>query len=192
MKTGNVLGLMAIDLNCEDGAKLQRYVEIKPPYALIKTQEDARMRLFVCGGAGWSYNRVEIAALPAICRSLDNPCSETYSVWQRCRAIVKAWRDWTTREEAEGVHWGTRPPIALKEARWACSKVPRKNWLMAPALMVDGALAKARAFETFSLIDKRAERIREEIGQSGVFELEVIALSFAFDLFSLAKTDVRS
>jgi hypothetical protein len=52
--------------------------------------------------------------------------------------------------------------------------------------------AKARAFRTFSPTDTVAERIKEQIVQDGVFELEVLALSLASDLFSLAKVEARS
>jgi hypothetical protein len=47
---------------------------------------------------------------------------------------------------------------------------------MTHALTVDGVLAKARAFRTFSLIDSIEERIKEQIVQDGIFEPEVLAL----------------
>jgi hypothetical protein len=166
----------------------QRRVDIKPPQALIKTEEDAKMRLFVCVAAGSSYNRAEIAALSAIRRSLDLPSSETLPVYRRCRAIIEAWREWTAREEAESTRSGYMAADRVQRNATSALTCAAEELVMTPALTVDGVLAKARAFRTFSLIDT----VAEQIVQDGVFELEVLALSLASDLFSLAKPEARS
>jgi len=106
----------------------RRCVDIKPPNALIKTEEDAKMRLFVCGTAGSAYNRAEIAALSAIRRSLDLPSSETLPVYRRCRAIIERGASGLPEKMRKRSGPATKPPTALKQLYCVIPITSGSNW----------------------------------------------------------------
>jgi hypothetical protein len=121
----------------------QRYIDIKPPQALIKTEEDARARLFVRGSAGAAYDRSEIAASRAICRSLEY----CHPVRRRCLAIINSWDEWTAQEEAEGARSGYAAADRVQTGALDDLNGAAEQLAMTPALTLAGVLAKARVFK---------------------------------------------
>jgi hypothetical protein len=169
-----------------------RCADIKPPRALIKTEEDAKMRLFVLGCPGETYDRSEIAVIGAILRSLRNGGGGSCPAYRRGRAIIDSWLEWDAREEAEKGRSGYEAAdraqtVALRDLNHVVEQLATT-----PALTIDGLLAKARAFGHFSVTENLAKRIESQINEVGVLDLEPLTLSLASDMFSLAKAEVRS
>jgi hypothetical protein len=150
------------------------------------------MRLLVLGCPGETYDRSEIAVIGAILRSLRNGGAGSCPAYRRGRAIIEAWREWTAREDAESTRSGYTAADRVHRNATSALTCAAEELVMTPALTVDGVIAKARAFQTFSLNATVPERIKEQIVQEGVFELEVLALSLASDLFSLAKAEAHA
>lgn len=126
-----------------------RCADIKPPPALIKTEEDAKMRLFVLGCPGETYDRSEIVVIGAILRSLRNDGARSCPAYRRGRAIINSWLEWDAREEAEKERSGYEAAdgaqtVALRDLNHVVEQ-PATT----PALTIDGLLAKARAFGHF-------------------------------------------
>jgi hypothetical protein len=105
----------------------QRYVDIKPPQPLIKTEEDAKMRLFVLGCPGETYDRPEIAVIGAILRSLRNGGGPIQHIGA-AEPSLKHGASGLPKKRQKVREPATTGPIALRGTRWACSRAPRRNW----------------------------------------------------------------
>ena len=153
--------------------------ENKAPAALIKTDEDAKMRLFVLGSPGGTYNRPEIEVISAILRSLRYDGAGSCPAYRRGRAIIDSWLAWNGREEAEDARSGYAAADRAQNAALDEADHLAKQLAMLRPLTIDGLLAKARTFEHFCGTSGLAQKVEEEVDQFGVFVVESVALSFA-------------
>ena len=100
--------------------------------ALIKTEEDAKMRLFVLGCPGETYDRSEIAVIGAILRSLRNGGGGSCPAYRRGRAIIDSWLEWDAREEAEKGRSGYEAADRAQTLRCVISITSWSNWRRPP------------------------------------------------------------
>ena len=166
--------------------------ENKAPATLIKTDEDAKMRLFVLGCTGETYDGFEVEAIGAILRSLRYGGAGSCPAYRRGRNIIESWIAWSGREKAEEARSGydaadRAQKAALNEASHLGTKLA-----MTRASTIDGLLAKVRTFEAFCGTKGLGGKIEREINEFGVFVVEPLALSFAYDLFTLVGAEARS
>jgi hypothetical protein len=163
-----------------------RLVKIESPVALIKTEEDFKMRLFV-GNWGKVYYREEIRAIGVLHRSLDR---EDLKTFKRCEEILEAWKDWDQRKELEAAKSGyadaRRADTESHEVYEGLASLLART----RALTVDGLFAKARTFESvFPPPDSHgfANSIQKGLEKFGVGDEDSIALSLVRDIVVLAQ-----
>jgi hypothetical protein len=192
--------LIALAQRCTDAAKRynatgdalekaeERYADVEAPAALIKTEDDARMRLFVGGAIGQGYSRSEIEVIGAICRTLNHVSAETYPAWRRCKTILESWSVWTERKELEAARSGLDvADLADNVARDELANVA-SQLAMTLALTEDGLFAKAHAFGLISsCVGNLGEQIKGRIDEESSLDHDVHALSLMRDLFALAE-----
>jgi hypothetical protein len=91
-KTANAAELRDKALDLLEVAK-GRLGKIEAPAALIKTEEDFRMRLFVGNGIGQIYNREESRAIAVLQRGLSRVLTfsvDSMKTFRRCEEILGA------------------------------------------------------------------------------------------------------
>ncbi len=126
----------------------KRYRPVPPPAAVLKTEKDARLGLYVGPGADEPYDREEIAAIRVFCRAEGaKPCGSSVktAAYFRGLEILDAWADWQEKvvreEERSGLAAATRADI---ETAGKFDAIAGKL-ATTPASTVEGVLAKTRA-----------------------------------------------
>ncbi len=126
----------------------KRHRPVPPPGAVLKTEKDARLGLYVGPGADEPYDREEIAAIRVFCRAQGaKPCGSSVetAAYFRGVEILDAWADWQEKvvreEERSGLAAARRADI---ETAGKFDAIAGKL-ATTPASTVEGILAKTRA-----------------------------------------------
>jgi hypothetical protein len=165
---------------------------ISPPSGVLRTEADFQTGLFVGrDGIGKPYDIDDIKLLrPLVRRKNREACSTvaSFKEGQRADEILEQWRDWQDALATEDTKSGYRAAsVARHAAADEHDRLLGELARMRPQTL-DGALAKARAFQnSFGADDSLAEAVDEQIGKFGPDE-EALALSLAGDLFRLVRT----
>jgi len=119
----------------------------EPPAAILRTEEDAKMKLFIGLGVGDPYVENEIAAIKVLYRSLGGqPLArqDAARIWRRCKAILEAWAHWRQGVEADEARSGLKAAEAAYHAACQASDRLERAMTFMPAHTLDGVRAKAR------------------------------------------------
>jgi hypothetical protein len=166
-----------------------RLVTIEAPVALMKTEEDFKMRLFVGDGVGEVFDREEIRAVGVLRRRLgcDLAAGANLKAFKRCEDLLEAWKSWSESKELEEARSGYaaahRADLETLEVYEGIASLLAQT----RAVTMDGLLAKTRVFKSvFSAPDYLATSIREGLEKFGVADECAIALSLVRDIIVLA------
>jgi hypothetical protein len=176
------------------GQAEERRVLIEPPGALVRTEEDAELRLF-SGKSRGTYDKFEIAMFRLLCRRLamEDPASDsqTMKAYRRSREIIEAWGDWRKRQAAEDTRAG------YNEALQACSEASDKaddaavRLAKTPASSIKGLFAKAKVLKSyFADGDATGEGIERGLRRFGADETS-FSLALARDVLALTEAGPR-
>jgi hypothetical protein len=165
--------------------------KIETPKAVLRTENDMRMHLFVGGGIGYAYGEAEIEMLRAYCRRTgrDTGVSEREGMaCLRSLEILDAWTAWRAEVEAEEARTG------LCEANKAFNDADDELDALAaqlaetPAVTIDGVLAKAAAMQYVFPPDLGlSNRLRDDLRRYGPDEGS-LAFSLTRDLLGLIRS----
>ena len=172
----------------------ERLVAVKTPAALVRTEEDGKMRLFIGNGVGDAYDREEIEAIGVLYRRLCREMANGGNIrtLKRCEEILEAWKNWNERKRLEEARSGfaaaRRADVETEEAYEGVASL----LIRTRALTVEGLFAKARAFASIRVIPdatKLTESIREGLNMFGVGDENSLALSLVRDVLTLARSE---
>jgi len=169
---------------------------IETPGAVIKTEEDGKLRLFAGTSYGYPYNRSEIVALRALVTALGRGDVGLQSVqdgrtYVRGREILTAWAAWQKWIKEDNERTG------LPAAEAAYKKAHREHEkalteiIETRARTLEGVMAKVRACQIYILTAEGLdEAIAEDLRTYGNDD-GVVALSVIRDVVSLCEGGAR-
>jgi hypothetical protein len=169
-----------------------RQKRIEPPAALLRTEADFALGLFVSKGAiGKIYEQEDIALIRALVRREGRRPGDrhSYSVFARGLAIIEHWHEWQEEvAEAEAAS-GYRAADEAQSEVHDRQREAAKKLAVLPANTFDGMVAKARAFQ-FIFPDDPAlyKQLCNDLDRFGA-DGEALAMSLAADLIRLARKE---
>ena len=170
----------------------ENHFPIPTPEAVLRTEKDVQLRIYVGGGLGTAYNREEIAAIRIMVRTVGRDPNVTraqHAAYTRGAEILDAWAGWREmldrEEERSGMAAATR---AYHGASDKFDEVAGKL-ATTSAATIDGVMAKTRALAHLYPDDALVgEGIKETLRQFGP-EQDVASASLARDLIRLVKSE---
>jgi len=160
----------------------------EPPVALLRTEADAKMRLFVGAPIGEPYDAVEIAAIKILCRVAarkDVSQGEAMAVRARTKAILEAWAAWRWPVDADEVRSGVKPASEAFVAAYEAADRLEKAITYLPARTLAGVVAKAwTALRHVAGLSRIEERIDEHMHLYGADD-DTAMLAILRDLITM-------
>jgi hypothetical protein len=172
----------------EHAENLHREVAIPP--AVLRSERDLELRLYVGAAEGEPYGLAEIAAMRTFRRSRNSEDTpESLRAFIRCGEILDAWADWqdalAREEERCGLDAARRTETVVADRFDEIAEKVVKT----PAATIEGVIAKARASQHVMPDDHQMTvTMLDEMRRYGIDE-DIFSKSLARDLLRLAKIE---